>query len=199
MTTHPRSTALDVLEREDTRLLEMFAQLDDTRGGDVEDRYRYGNLAKQLIVHVAKHEAAVVDVTRALEHSSGLGGIAEHMEREATGRRELLDHVEHMSRGVSPLSLNTGQDFDSHLTALVDFLTPEIRWELDTALPDIRRAEADSGGPAFHSARRVDHHAPTNLSPSGPKWYERAPLASRLMTISDHLRDYPRAARGHRD
>jgi hypothetical protein len=43
----------------------------------------------------------------------------------------------------------------------------------------------------MHSIR----HAPTSLSPEGPRWYERAPVISRLLTIYDRLRDFPRASR----
>jgi hypothetical protein len=45
------------------------------------------------------------------------------------------------------------------------------------------------------SAGHVRRHAPINLDPHGPRWWERAPVISRLMTVYDHLRDFPRSRR----
>jgi hypothetical protein len=101
-----------------------------------------------------------------------------------------------MSRGVQGINLNAGQDFDGTVQDLVDI----VRADIDTDLADLVPAVADwlsrtrSEG-QLESADYVVKHAPTSLSPKGPRWYERAPVVSRLITIYDHLRDFPRAVR----
>jgi hypothetical protein len=47
------------------------------------------------------------------------------------------------------------------------------------------------------SAEHVANHAPTNIHPNGPKWYERAPVLSRLLSVYDRKRDFPQADKGH--
>jgi hypothetical protein len=47
------------------------------------------------------------------------------------------------------------------------------------------------------SADHIVRHAPTSLSPQGPRWYERAPIISRVLTIYDRLRDFPAASKHH--
>jgi len=43
------------------------------------------------------------------------------------------------------------------------------------------------------TAEYLSVHAPTNLHPDGPQWWERAPVISRLITLYDRLRDFPKA------
>ena len=63
---------------------------------------------------------------------------------------------------------------------------------------------SEDSGTALDLLERVDlelrreKHAPTNLELSGPRWIERAPVLSRLLTIYDHLRDFPRNRAGAR-
>jgi hypothetical protein len=44
------------------------------------------------------------------------------------------------------------------------------------------------------SADHICKHAPTNLDPERPRWRERAPIISRLITVDDRLRDFPQGA-----
>jgi len=44
------------------------------------------------------------------------------------------------------------------------------------------------------SAARISEHAATNLNPERPRWKERPPIISRLITAYDRLRDFPRGA-----
>jgi hypothetical protein len=120
------------------------------------------------------------------------------MESDTKSRREALDRLEHMSRGVPIMSLNHGQDFDGKLRDLEDLLRPDLTFDLESALPAIRQAQDHGEAAEFHSAHYVERHAPTSLSPEGPKWYERAPVISWAVTMYDHLRDYPRSSRGQR-
>ena len=48
-----RGSAIDLLETEDLELRRLFTALRATRGPSVEERAEYGNLAKEVIQHVA--------------------------------------------------------------------------------------------------------------------------------------------------
>ncbi len=189
------ATALDQLERENRELQRIFAELDAHRSASVEDRAEYGKLVKKLIRHVAIREAALVDVGLAIEHLPSLPTKAERLRQGTEQRRTVIDRVEKMSRGVQGINLNTGQNFDAELLELQGLLQNEMQWEAE-ALPGIRAVLRGNGSlEELHSADYVVKHAPTNLSPRGPRWYERAPFVSRLLTLYDHFRDFPNAAR----
>ena len=90
------------------------------------------------------------------------------------------------------MSLNQGQDFDGPLVSLIDAVAPELNWELAEAIPLIRESlSTEDVVTLFCSARYAKRHAPTKLCVKGPQWYERAPIISRLVTVFDHLRDFP--------
>jgi hypothetical protein len=206
MKRHPRktstkgvSTAFDVLVHEDCALKDLFAQIERNRGGSVEQHYQYGNLAKQLLRRLATRESSLVDVVAGISNVPALHQLAIRMTAQDSERRELFDQLENMSHGIQGIWLNTGQDFDKPLCELMDLLSPEIEWELSEALPFIRRSmTVGDTARLFGDANYVRHHAPLRLDPSGPRWYEHAPVVSRILTLIEHLRDAPRAARGHR-
>jgi hypothetical protein len=192
-----RKTSLDALQREDLLLRDYFARIGRTQGGSVEQRYDYGNVAKQIIRHVGVRQAALVDVANSISVIPSLGPIATRMIERATSRRELISELVHMSRSVQGMYLNTGQDFDHPLTSLMTAISVEIDWELSEAVPSIRQVlDTPAKRDIFRSARYVTRHAPTSLSTSGPRWYERAPVVSRIRTILAQI--YPRAARNER-
>jgi hypothetical protein len=187
-------TTLDLWEHEDTELLALFDQISRRRDPSVEQRAERGDEAKQVVRHVANREAALTDVARALHGNPELADVADGMTRRTEQRRTCIDRVEHMSRGVPSLQLNQGQDFDGALAELTDLLQAEITWDVSTAIPTIRhRTDRSTRNELFHSARHATRHAPTNLSPRKSRWYERAPIVSRLLTVYDHWRDYPKA------
>ncbi len=185
-------TALDLLREEDLEVRGLFDQLQATRGPTVDERADHGILAKQLIRHVATREAALDDVARALS-GTDLQPLAERIADGTRQRREHIDRVEHMSRGIQGINLNAGQDFEGELQALIDVLRPEIAWEPHQAIPMVRRSLDDGGDLQLHGAHRVATHAPTSLNPTGPKWYERAPVVGWLLTVYTRLRDFPAA------
>jgi hypothetical protein len=188
--------ALDLLEEEDLRLRAAFGQLRATSVASVEQRAEYGDLAKSVIRRVATREAALVDVAHVAADVSELGAVTDRLAQQATIRRPSLHRVEKMSRGVHGINLNTGQDFDKEFTELMQIVGSEIEWDLDEAVPAVRRALEQRGRVGeLSSAHKVVQHAPTQLDPGGARWYERAPLISRLITMYDQLRDFPRAVR----
>jgi hypothetical protein len=133
---------------------------------------------------------------RVVSDVPALETIAQRLERDTHSRREALDRVEKMSRGVQGINLNTGQDFDREFMELLQIVGTEIEWELTDGIPAVRRAlEAHDKVDDLKSADQVKRHAPTNLHPDGPRWYEQAPVLSRLLTIYNHLRDFPQSVR----
>jgi hypothetical protein len=190
--------ALDLLEREDVELRRLFAAIEEARADTVGGRAIYGDLAKNVIQHLATREAALVEVARKVEGVGDLGGVAPSLDPDPSIHRELLNRLEKMSRGVQGINLNTGQDFDGVLQRVIDTIGPEIERDLADAIPAVRGwlSKSDEEDP-LKSADYVVRHAPTSLSPDGPRWYERAPVISRLLTIYDRLRDFPRASRHH--
>jgi hypothetical protein len=194
-----KMTSLDALERENLLLRGLFAQIGESRASSVDGRYDYGNAAKQIIRHLAVRQSSLMNVGNAISKVPALRSTAARMIDRGTDRRSLIDQVGDMSRTIQGMYLNQGQDFDGPLTALINAVGPEIDWELSDALPLIRRSlSAKDAAKLFSSARYMERHAPTTLNTSGPRWHEHAPVISRLVTIYDHLKDHPRAARNER-
>jgi hypothetical protein len=185
--------ALDLLVDEDLEVRRLFHEIQNVRGSSVEDRAAYGDLAKELVRHIATREASLTEISRVIGDAPMLRHITDQLEAEAPARRSLFNQVEKMSRGVQGINLNTGQEFDGVLQELLQVVGTEIDWDLGEAVPAVRAwaGKAETGD--LHSAEHVSKHAPTSLHPNGPRWYERAPLLSRVITIYDRLRDLPRA------
>jgi hypothetical protein len=191
----PHGNALDLLESEDLELRRLFSALRLTRGPSVEERAVYGDVAKATIRHLATREAAVVDVSKVASGAPTLQPISNRLEEGMRRHRPYIDRVEKMSRGVQGINLRVGQDFEGEMNELMQIVGSEIEWELDVALPGLKRSfEAVDQQDDLKSARFLAAHAPTNLSPEGPRWWERAPVISRLITVYDRLRDFPRGS-----
>jgi hypothetical protein len=186
--------ALDLLEREDIALRQAFGQVRSTHGSAVEQRAEYGDMAKSVIRRVATREAALVDVAAVVSTVPELESIAHRLEQHTAVRRQAIDRVEKLSRGVQGINLNTGQDFDKELTELMQIVGSEIEWDLDEAIPALRKTLDERGkSDDLTEASTLAKRAPTNLNPAGPRWYERAPFVARLIAVYDHLRDFPKA------
>jgi hypothetical protein len=190
--------ALSLLEHEDSELRRLFAAIEEARADTVRGRALYGDLAKDIIQHMATREAALVEVASKVGEVPELRGLAANFDADHSTRRQLLNELEKMSRGVQGINLNTGQDFDGVLQQLMEVVTPDMERDLTETVPAVRSFLSKSGEEgALKSADDVIRHAPTSLNPEGPRWYERAPVISRALTVYDRLRDFPRAARHH--
>jgi hypothetical protein len=186
------------LETEDLELRRLFAALRLTRGPSVEERARYGDLAKEAIRHLATREAALVDVSDVVSRDPSLQEFSDRLQQSMREHRPHMDRVEKMSRGVQGINLRVGQDFDGEMEGLMQVVDTEMEWELDVALPALKGAlKAGDREDELKTAEYLSVHAPTNLDPDGPQWWERAPVISRLITIYDRLRDFPRARERH--
>ena len=190
--------ALGLLQREDLELRRLFGevQVQEATADTVHGRAVYGDLAKDIIQHLATREAALTAVARTIAHMPEFETVAVELDADSSNRRQLLDRLEKMSRGVQGINLNTGQDFDAVLQRLMETVEPEIDRDLGKVTPAMRAWLSQPGhDDPFKSAGYVTWHAPTSLSPTGPRWYERAPVISRLLTVYDKMRDFPRALR----
>lgn len=185
--------ALDLLEGEDLELRRLFTMLRALRGASVEERFAYGDLATDTIHHLATREAALVDVTEVTAGDPELRDLSQRFDESIHEHRPYIDRVEKMSRDVQGVNLRGGQDFDGDMQELIDVMGTEIEWELGEALPvikgELKRTEREN---ELKRARYVERHAPMNLSPTGPRWWERVPVISRLITVYDRLRDFLR-------
>lgn len=84
------------------------------------------------------------------------------------------------------------------LQQLIDTVRPDIERDLAEVIPAVRSWVSKSDEEdLLKSADYVVRHAPTVLNPEGPRWYERVPVISRILTIYGRLRDFPRASRHH--
>ena len=186
-------TALDLLEQEDLELRRLFTALRARRGSSVEERAHYAELAKDTIRHLATREAALVDVSSVTSGDPSLREFSSRFEDGMAEHRPYIDRLEKMSRGVQGINLRVGQDFDGEMEQLMQVVGIEIEWELGVALPHLEGMfTATDRLDELKTAGHLSAHAPTNLHPDGPRWWERAPIISRLITIYDRLRDFPR-------
>jgi hypothetical protein len=92
--------ALNLLEREDVELRRLFAANEEARADTVRGRATYGDWTKDVIQHLATREAALVEVARKIEDVAELDGVAPSLDADSPTRRELLNRLEKMSRGV---------------------------------------------------------------------------------------------------
>jgi hypothetical protein len=183
------------LEREDLALRSVFGQVGVNRGRSVEERAEYGDLAKSVIRHVSTREAALVDVTKVASDHPELDALSAHLAHQSVTRRQALDRVERMSRGIQGINLNTGQDFDSEFTTLIQIVGAEIEWDLDEVIPAMRSALEQQSDGELSNAGTLARRAPTHLHPDGPRWYEHAPIISNMLSLYTRLRDFPTAVR----
>lgn len=89
-------------------------------------------------------------------------------------------------------STSVCQDFDADMQVLTSIVGTEIEWDLGVALPEIEGSPERSN--LDEELKRSDDlatHAPGSLHPGGPRWRQRAPVLSRLITLYDRLRDLP--------
>ena len=195
-TSDVRGDALDLLEREDLELRHLFTMLPQRRGLSVEERAEYGGIAKEVIRQLAVREAALADVAAVAGNGPDLdlGQLRERFEADMHQRRPLVDRIEKMSRGVQGINLQIGQDFGAAMEEVIQVVGTEIEWDLGVAIPAVKGAMGPERREAeLQRAAHLERHAPTHLDPNGPRWWETAPLVSRLLTIYDHLRDFPRS------
>jgi hypothetical protein len=129
-----------------------------------------------------------MDVASAIDAIPALRATAAGIRERRTGCRALINELRDVTRTTTPMGLNVGQHFDERLAELMAMAEMTIDWELDQAIPTIEKAlDPRPGSAPFRSAHYVRVHAPTKLDPSGPRWYERAPVVSRVLTVWDHL------------
>jgi hypothetical protein len=193
------ASSLAVLRYEDLFLKDLFCRIRrdqdpietpdyDSRAASVERRYRYGQACKQSLRCLAIRQSAAMDVAKAAMSMPQLAEASAKMIERGTLCRPLINELRVVVRAQGPMNLNSGYDFAGHMAALMEMADETIDWELNDAIPLIEGwVVASRSAPRFRGARYVTRHAPTRLNPDGPRWYERAPVVSRLGTLFDHV------------
>lgn len=183
-----RGDALDQLEYEDRALLEILDEFDDDRL----DRLEHGLAGKLLIEHLAVREAARQAVADGLRGARGLEPLARRLEAGTEARRQRLSTLDEMARGIQPVNLNQGQDFDAHVVELEPALREEIRADLEELLPGVHRGLSEvTRRAALPRARAVRRRSPTHPGPRGGRRCERFGPLVRLHALYDWLRGFP--------
>ncbi len=186
-------TALDVLEYEDHHLHALFEQLAATCGPSVTERSAHGDLGKQLVRRLAVREAARLDIVQGLASVEGLSEVLSDMNGAIESRRNAIDRLDVMARGVTAMDLNKGQDFEAAIKSARDIIEPEIEWDLATGIPAIRESvSAENCSHLLHDGRYLRKHAPTHPGIGAGRWYERMGALTRLVAAWHHMRDRPR-------
>ena len=183
----PRGTALDQLEYEDRALLEIMDGFERAS-----ERLEHGMAGKLFVEHLAVREAAREAVAEALRERPGVDDVVARLEDGVPERRRELARLDELARGVQPINLNQGQDFDAVARPVIGTLRAEIDAELKTVLPSVRAVvpgrELDRLLPTARWTRR---HAPTHPNPHGRQRHERFKPVVRLHALYDWLRGFP--------
>ena len=184
------TTSLDILQYEDLFLRDLFVQIrgdqepldvfdDESRAASVQRRYRYGQTSKEALRHLAIRQSAAMDVATAITAVPDLGSTAAKIIDRGTACRVLINELREVVRHYALMNLSAGSDFAVRMVELMDMAEETIDWELHDAIPTIGKVLATGGSVVrFRDARYVRNHAPTKLDPTGPQWYERAPVVS---------------------
>jgi len=193
------TSSLDVLRYEDLFLKDLFGRVRrdqdpietvdyESRAASVERRYRYGQACKQSLRCLAIRQSAAMDVAKTVMSTPELAQAGAKMIERGTVCRPLINELRVVVRAQGPMNLNSGYDFAGRMAELMEMADETIDWELNDAIPLIEGwLVVSCSAPRFHGARYITNHAPTRLNPAGPRWYERAPVVSRFVTMYDHL------------
>jgi hypothetical protein len=188
--------ALDVLEHQDGALLALFAQLESSTGPAVTARYDHGNQGKRLIRRIALREAAKADLVDTLGGIPELAEVRHRLIGTVEERRNAINTLDLMGRGVRPIDLNKTQDFDAAVAELRRIVVPEINWELAAGIATIHNSLTANQRATLHSARYLRRHAPTKLDPERFRRRERIRIIGWVLTAWDHMLDRPRPIKG---
>ncbi len=183
----PGGNAVDQLEYEDRALLEILGQFQEAH-----DRLQHGMAGKLFVEHLAVREAARESVAECLRGHDRLSDLADRLEHGLPERREQLARLDELARGVQPINLNQGQNFDAIAEPVAAQLRSEIGTDLSEVLPAIRaRASRGELDDLLPSARWTRRHAPTHPNPEGRQRHEGFKPWVRLHALYDWVRGFP--------
>ena len=179
-----RGDALDQLLYKDRALLTILDRFEHPHA----DVLVHGGAGKLLVEHMAVRESAKESVASVAECLPGARREADGLRGEEERRRDLLRQLDELARGLRPVNLNQGQDFDGPARRAGALLRAEIDRELRSLIPQLHERLGPARGD-LPSARSVRRHAPTQ--PGSRRSYRRAGLLVRLHALYDFLRGFP--------
>ena len=195
-------SSLEVLKQEDLNLRHLFERIGqltdpcfkiigyDDQATEVLRRYEYATLAKEILLCLAVRQSAAMDVAKAISAKPELAPTATKIVERGTVCRPIIRELRRMRRSGNPMSLALNTQFEDALRGLLEVSSITIEWELREAIPHIVGSlETDGGVIPFRKAGYVRRHAPRRLCLSGPKWYESAPVVSRLLMLLHRISD----------
>jgi hypothetical protein len=156
----PDGDALDALEAEDRELLEALTDFETDP-----DQHHHGTAGKRIVEHLAVRLAAREELAAALSDAPGYTDVVGELRSGEESWREYLTRLDELARGVGPMDLNTGQDFDGVVLEKACALEVEVRTEVAELIPELRRRVGRDGQTPLPSARRATRHA--RLRPGG--------------------------------
>ena len=190
-----RNDSLELLGEQDRVLAQIFDGWDATTlDPDADTRtvvragFERGTYGKLLIEHTAIRVAAKTDIARVLR-DVGDDGLADDLTRHLPEARRLLDRLDELARGVDAMGVAASAPFAGAVGELAALIRADLQAEPDRMMPGIAAALGHHRA-ELHSARWVNHHAPTHPG-SGERWYDAIPVLVRVHARYDHLRGFP--------
>lgn len=189
-----RQGSLDLLElvaHEDRELQQLLSEY---LHGAAEDPVRRGVIAHEARERLAAEDAAKQQLVHQLTLDLGHDDLARTLDERAVRRRELLNELERLTRGVSPRDVQTGvgDDVAAVVSDLERELGDSLTFEREQVAPVLRRTappgRLDELGARLHETRRI---APTRPRSSAPLEHRRrSGLWRRVRACFDRFVDH---------
>lgn len=159
-------------------------------GDDVSLRWERGSVNKLILQHLAVRESAKEAIAGRLR-KVGRDDLAARLEGDGIGRRQAIDRLDELLRGVLGMNTNTPE-----VDVAVDRVGRIFRQEAvveDRELIPAAQDALDAAGEKLPSALHIRLRSPTHPSPE-PRWYDRIGPLKAVRALYDHLRGNPSGA-----
>lgn len=183
-----RGDSLDLLDQEGELLSTAFHQWGQTHRGQSAGRmagasnFDNGTIGKVIVEHAAIHLGAARDVCRVAQQSEQIRDLRAALD----DIWPLIDRLDELSRGTSPVSIAANDDFAATIDSLEGVLRPIVAdrgmtGRLARCLGDRRHQ--------LRTASYIRKHAPTHPGPG--RWYDKVGPVARAHTAYDRARGFP--------
>ncbi|HLI01961.1 MAG TPA: hypothetical protein VKV06_14330 [Acidimicrobiales bacterium] len=161
-----------------------------TEGDNVSVRWERGSATKLILQHLAVRESAKEAITGRLR-KIGRDDLAGRIEGDGVGRREAIDRLDELIRGMMAMNTNT-PEVDVAVEQVGRVFREEAAVEDGELLAAASQA-LQAAGEELPSDRSIRLRSPTHPSPV-PRWYDRIGALKALRAFYDHLRGNPSGA-----